>query len=79
MQEIGAEEPHPTDGPIRQSPDNRIGGRVPSRRDQVTLDLGCGGIVAHGGLVKESSKITHPDLTEPDVFPPRSCKDKKRR
>jgi hypothetical protein len=31
-------------------------------------------IVAHGGLTKESSKITHHDLTEPDDHPPRSGK-----
>jgi hypothetical protein len=31
-------------------------------------------IVAHGGLMKESVKITHHDLTEPDDHLPRSSK-----
>jgi hypothetical protein len=31
-------------------------------------------IATHRGLMKESSKITHHDLTEPDDHPPRSSK-----
>jgi hypothetical protein len=40
MQELGAEEPHPSEAAIQRSPDDRIGGRAPGEGDRATLDHG---------------------------------------
>jgi hypothetical protein len=48
VKQMGAQNLQSMSGPLQQRPDDRLGGRIPGQRIQVTLDGGSGSSFVHG-------------------------------